>query len=83
MRRFVPALLAASFAATTLTVAIAPLASASAAAGCRYYYTSYFRGPNGETKGSGEYSEGDHDPEGRICRNGWWMEAAELDDGML
>ncbi|MET8976149.1 hypothetical protein ABZX85_11070 [Streptomyces sp. NPDC004539] len=82
MRRFVPALLAASFVATALTVAIAPLASASAAAGCRYYYTSYYRGPNGETKGSGEYREGDHDPEGRICRNGWWVSPYELDGGI-
>jgi len=54
--------------------------AAKAAAGCRYYYTSYFTGPNGEKTGSGEYAEGDHDPEGRVCRNGWGVSPYELDD---
>ncbi|MFD5419106.1 hypothetical protein ACFWJT_13880 [Streptomyces sp. NPDC127069] len=74
---------AACTAAAALTVV--PTAQAApvarpAAAGCRYYYTSYFTGPNGEKTGSGEYAEGDHDPEGRICRNGWWVSPYELED---
>ncbi|XIE77156.1 hypothetical protein AB6O49_00215 [Streptomyces sp. SBR177] len=68
-------------------LAVVPVAQAApaakAAAGCRYYYTSYFNGPNGEKTGSGEYAEGDHDPEGRICRNGWWVSPYELDDQAL
>ncbi|MFH7595695.1 hypothetical protein WDV06_11415 [Streptomyces racemochromogenes] len=74
---------AACTAAAALTVvpaAQAAPAARAAAAGCRYYYTSYFTGPNGEKTGSGEYAEGDHDPEGRICRNGWWVSPYELED---
>ncbi|WP_157767688.1 hypothetical protein [Actinosynnema pretiosum] len=59
----------------TAALAAAPLAlagTASAEEGCRYYYTSMFPGPNGETKGYGDYTEGDADPEGRVCRDGWW-----------
>ncbi|MFC8505138.1 hypothetical protein ACFU3J_00240 [Streptomyces sp. NPDC057411] len=70
----------AAAALTLVPTAQAAAPAAQAAAGCRYYYTSYFKGPNGETKGSGEYAEGDHDPEGRICRNGWWVSPYELDD---
>ncbi|MEU8762286.1 hypothetical protein [Streptomyces sp. NPDC048659] len=71
-------------AAATLTLVPAAQAApsattAQAAAGCRYYYTSYFRGPNGEKTGSGEYAEGDLDPEGRVCRNGWWVASYEVD----
>ncbi|ACU37248.1 hypothetical protein [Actinosynnema mirum] len=57
-------------------LAVAPPALAGTASaqdeGCRYYYTSLFPGPNGETKGYGDYTEGDADPEGRVCRDGWW-----------
>ncbi|MEU7637602.1 MULTISPECIES: hypothetical protein [unclassified Streptomyces] len=60
----------------------APAASAQGQ-GCRYYYTSWGRGPHGETTGSGEYAEGDRDPEGRICRNGWWVEPDEGNGGGL
>ncbi len=61
-----------------LAVSIAPAAQA-AGKGCRYYYTSsYGRGPNGETSGYGDYAEGDRDPEGRICQDGWWVETREL-----
>ncbi|NRQ36410.1 hypothetical protein HII36_31925 [Nonomuraea sp. NN258] len=70
MHRMAPAVLA------TLCVSgafMALSATPAAATGCRYYYTSHFPGPNGETKGSGEYAEGDRDPEGRVCRNGWWV----------
>ncbi|MFJ9853028.1 hypothetical protein [Streptomyces sp. NPDC101150] len=49
--------------------------------GCRYYYTSWGQGPNGETTGYGDYAEGDHDPEGRVCRNGWWEDQGEQDGG--
>ncbi|MGW5002463.1 hypothetical protein ACWEP8_32925 [Streptomyces hydrogenans] len=67
-------------AACTAAAALTVVPAAQAAGGCRYYYTSYYTGPNGETKGSGQYVEGDHDPEGRICRNGWWVSPYELDD---
>ncbi|GAA0518385.1 hypothetical protein GCM10011581_22790 [Saccharopolyspora subtropica] len=52
---------------------VTPLASAEPQQGCRYYYTSWGQGPNGETTGFGEYQEGDIDPEGRVCQNGWWV----------
>ncbi|MEU6394346.1 hypothetical protein [Streptomyces sp. NPDC046939] len=78
------AVAACAIAAALTTLPTAQAASstpvAQAASGCRYYYTSYFKGPGGETKGSGEYAEGDHDPEGRICRNGWWVSPYDLDD---
>ncbi|MFD5326219.1 hypothetical protein [Streptomyces sp. NPDC127092] len=74
----VAACTAAAALAVVPTAQAAP--AAKAAAGCRYYYTSYFTGPNGEKTGSGEYAEGDHDPEGRVCRNGWWVSPYELDD---
>ncbi|MGW5422313.1 hypothetical protein [Streptomyces sp. NPDC003943] len=80
----VAACTAAAALAVVPTAQAAPGAApaAKAAAGCRYYYTSYFTGPNGEKTGSGEYAEGDHDPEGRVCRNGWWVSPYELDDDL-
>ncbi|MFC4566027.1 hypothetical protein ACFO4E_29585 [Nocardiopsis mangrovi] len=68
---------AALIAACAAGAALAVVHPAQAAEGCRYYYTSFFQGPNGETTGSGEYAEGDRDPEGRICRNGWWVSPYE------
>ncbi|MEU1291692.1 MULTISPECIES: hypothetical protein [unclassified Streptomyces] len=80
-------LLAVATCTAAAALAVVPAAQATpaakAAGGCRYYYTSYFTGPNGEKTGSGEYAEGDHDPEGRICRNGWWVSPYELDDVRL
>ncbi|MFI9046206.1 hypothetical protein [Streptomyces sp. NPDC053427] len=49
--------------------------------GCRYYYTSWGQGPNGETTGYGDYNEGDHDPEGRVCHDGWWESEEGQGDG--
>jgi hypothetical protein len=63
----------------TAGVAISVAPTAQAAQGCRYYYTSWGQGPNGETTGFGEYAEGDRDPEGRVCENGWWVSAKEND----
>lgn len=63
-------------AGSSLTVASAVLAApANAAQGCRYYYTSVFLGPEGQTTGSGTFAEGDMDPEGRVCESGWWVHA--------
>ncbi|QCX82309.1 hypothetical protein C9F11_46715 (plasmid) [Streptomyces sp. YIM 121038] len=61
--------------------AVAGTASvAHAREGCRYYYTSWFTGPNGETTGYGDYQVGDLDPEGRVCLDsGWWKEHDEPD----
>ncbi|WP_411144933.1 hypothetical protein [Streptomyces sp. x-80] len=83
MRVFTRAALAVACAAGAALsfVPAAQAAPGTAAAGCRYYYTSWFHGPNGETTGSGNYAEGDIDPEGRVCRNGWWM--GQYDDGGL
>jgi hypothetical protein len=52
-------------------LAIVPAAGAEPGQGCRYYYTSWGQGPERETTGYGEYQEGDLDPEGRVCQNGW------------
>ncbi|MFE9607257.1 hypothetical protein [Streptomyces sp. NPDC006012] len=69
---------AALLAVCTTAVALSVVPAAQAAqSGCRYYYTSWGRGPHGETTGSGEYAEGDRDPEGRICQNGWWIDPNE------
>ncbi|MFD4376049.1 hypothetical protein [Streptomyces sp. NPDC058486] len=67
---------AVALCAAGLAVTLAPTAQA---AGCRYYYTSYFTGPNGEKTGSGNYAEGDRDPEGRVCENGWWVSPYDQD----
>ncbi|MEU7042554.1 hypothetical protein AB0A77_16015 [Streptomyces varsoviensis] len=74
MRAFTRAVVVAVCAAGA-ALSVVPVAEAAPnAAGCRYYYTSWGRGPNGETTGSGEYAEGARDPEGRVCRNGWWVD---------
>ncbi|MER8236488.1 hypothetical protein ACIRQY_32060 [Streptomyces sp. NPDC101490] len=72
---------AVSVCAAGLAFSLAPAAQAAQASGCRYYYTSWFTGPNGQTTGSGEYAEGDRDPEGRICENGWWVSPQDERDG--
>ncbi len=76
MRKMVSAVLLAVCTAGVV-VSVAPTAQA-AGQGCRYYYTSSMgRGPNGETSGYGDYAQGDRDPEGRVCENGWWIETNE------
>lgn len=81
MRKFVSAVLLAACTAG-ITLAVVPTAQA-AGNGCRYYYTSSLgRGPNGETSGFGNYAEGDRDPEGRICENGWWVETQEVNGSL-
>ncbi|QLE74455.1 hypothetical protein FGW37_25205 [Streptomyces rectiverticillatus] len=59
-------------------VPVAQAASSSAPADCRYFFTSGRPGPNGETRGSGVYDEGDRDGDGRVCRNGWWVRPHEV-----
>ncbi|MGK5732823.1 hypothetical protein [Streptomyces sp. URMC 124] len=56
----------------------AQAASSAAPADCRYFFTSGRPGPNGETRGSGVYDEGDRDGDGRVCRNGWWVRPYEV-----
>lgn len=53
---------------------------AVAAQGCTYYYSRYRPGPEGQTTGSGTFAEGDIDPEGRVCRHGWWVDNAPKKD---
>ncbi|MFJ5921080.1 hypothetical protein ACIQF6_00600 [Kitasatospora sp. NPDC092948] len=61
--------------AASAALAVVPVAhAASQGQGCRYYYTSWFKGPNGQTDGYGDYPEGATDPEGRVCQNGWWVD---------
>ncbi|MFJ2813879.1 hypothetical protein [Streptomyces sp. NPDC087294] len=74
VRALLVAVCAAGVALTTV-----PAAQAAPQANCRYYYTSAWHGPNGETTGSGNYAEGDTDPEGRVCENGWWVTNGESD----
>jgi hypothetical protein len=78
MRMIIRATLTAVCAASA-ALAIVPAAQAAthAGQGCRYYYTSWGKGPNGETTGYGDYKEGDTDPEGRVCQNGWWSSPYE------
>ncbi|MEV4441830.1 hypothetical protein AB0K09_23020 [Streptomyces sp. NPDC049577] len=64
---------AALVAACALGAALSVAPAAQAGAGCRYYYSSYATGPNGETTGHGDYAEGDTDPEGRVCQDGVWV----------
>ena len=70
-------LMAVCAAATALAVVPPAQAAPTAASGCTYYYTSWGRGPNGQTTGSGYYPEGTSDPEGRVCQNGWWVDPNE------
>lgn len=77
MRKLMSAVLLAICTAG-VAVSVAPAAQA-AGQGCRYYYTSWGQGPNGETSGYGQYAEGDRDPEDRVCENGWWVSPNEDD----
>ncbi|MFE7570786.1 hypothetical protein ACFU76_28145 [Streptomyces sp. NPDC057539] len=82
MRAFTRAALVA-VCAVGAALAVVPTAQAApnaAAQKCRYFYTSWGQGPNGETTGFGDYAEGATDPQGRTCQNGWWSDAREKAD---
>ncbi|MFF2081139.1 hypothetical protein ACFVXG_41020 [Kitasatospora sp. NPDC058162] len=74
MRRFTRAALVAVCAAGAVLSVVPSAQAATSGQGCRYYYTSYFPGPNGQTTGYGDYPEGATDPEGRVCQDGWWVD---------
>ncbi|MEU0282193.1 hypothetical protein ACIOGX_25000 [Streptomyces sp. NPDC088147] len=79
MRAFTrAALVAVCVVGAALAVVSAAQAAPNAAAHkCRYYYSSWGQGPNGEIEGFGDYAEGATDPQGRVCQNGWWADARE------
>lgn len=76
-RAAVAAACAAGIAVSAAPAGAAPLAGQ----GCRYYYTSWAQGPNGQTDGFGDYEEGQTDPEGRVCQDGWWVERLPQNGG--
>ncbi|NRQ37826.1 hypothetical protein HII36_39260 [Nonomuraea sp. NN258] len=67
---------AAALALSTAGAALTVVPSAQADLqrnGCRYFFTSLFPSPAGDSTGMATYAEGDHDPEGRVCEDGWWV----------
>ncbi|MFC5720497.1 hypothetical protein ACFP1Z_10025 [Streptomyces gamaensis] len=78
MREFLRAAAVAACAAGAVlavlpTAQAAPHTAGKAPAECRFIFDSRHPGPNGEISGARIFRDGDRDPLGRVCRDGWWV----------